>query len=374
MAINCSGNSVGQNEDEYATDLDCETYTNISSGYATSVATQGANGFQELYKIYIPTATVSRIDISFSVSNSEDWYVLGVNYAAPSDEIYTCNDDGIWTYDENAETYSGVLTCYLPRIGNFYFILQNDDSGVNGTFSVNYTTCANDMAGIYCNATAVPLNTNGTGQSFVVSDDTYAYLYLDIPANYTGGDLAIYADATYSGPDNDGYGNLYLRKGGMPSNEDYGTDNRYESMEFPALFVLNNFDFYVSGRWWVALECEDATTCNMTVTVTTVSSSVVTTGMSGAAVTTGKAAVTTGMSGAAVTTGMMMNTTATTRINTSGMMNTTLTTKSVTSHAPVVATSGSTTRAATTGSKTNSASFVAPSFLAIAIIAIMNLF
>jgi len=276
--------------------------------------------------------------------------------------MFIFEDTGTSYYDYNTSIYTIDFYCYTPRVGSFYMFLTNDND-FNGTMQFSYLVCPTGMGGLNCSYQSVPINETNAQTFFVPTnaevDNQFAYVYVDIPANYTGGDFQVYASSP-----NSGY--LYVRYGGYPEDSSvYGYTSDYQYNSFPSSFTLNNFDFLNGGRWYFGLECYSGTNgCNITVQKNNSNVIVSTTAM--AQTTTGSStySITSGSTTHAVTSGS--TTGSSTYSITSGS-----TTRAVTSGRATTA--AGTTAGATTSQKTSSAVAIIPSFVA-AIFAILALF
>jgi hypothetical protein len=355
----CPTGSIGYGDD-YSTS--CAAYTTVSQGSKMNISYYGADTYQAVYKLDIPLDT-GHIFVQIN-STDGDFELVGKNYGAPYSDDYNCDDSGYSYYDYNTSIYYMDYYCYTPRVGSFYMFLTNENM-FNGSIQFSYLVCPAGMGGYNCTYSSVALNETNAQTFFVPTnadtDNSFAYVYVDIPANYTGGDYQVYASSNY-----DGY--LYVRYGGYPADDYYSgytTDQQYSGL--PASFTLNNFDFYMSGRWYFGLECTDGTYgCNITVQKNNSNVVVSTTAMAQ----TSTYSVTSGTTTNAITSG------TTTRSITSGTTTAQQTTTGSTSKAITsgrATTAAGTTAGATTSQKTSSAVAIIPSFVA-AIFAILALF
>jgi hypothetical protein len=343
----CQTGSIGVGDDDQTV---CVPYTTINSAAKMNITGNGDN-FQQVYKIDLPL-DVGHVYIQIN-STDTGFELAGKNYGAPYDSDYNCDQSGYSYYDENTTIYYMDYYCYTPRVGSFFMFLTNTDYAFNASISISYLQCPTGMGGYNCTYSSVPLNETNAQTFFVPNTndgDEFAYVYVDIPANYTGPDYQVYGSSSQSGY-------LYIRYGGYPEDSStYGYASSYQYSSLPSSFTLNNFDFIMPGRWYFGLECYSGTNgCNMTIQKNN-SNVVVTTGS-----TTAYHQTTTGSSTHAITSG------------------------STTGSSTYSITSGSTTRAVTSGRattagattsqnlKSSSAVAVVPSFVA-AIFAILALF
>jgi hypothetical protein len=375
MALNCSGNTIGDinPSDDSA---ECIPFFEVNTSSVVTINVPENYSYASVFKYEVLTATVGYVEMHL-VSSSNYWEVVIQNYAAPSEEVFACNPSGEYVDNGNG-IYNITFTCPNPRIGRLYMLLFNPETdGYNGTLTFTTLTCADNMGGQYCNSSNTALSLNST-QMFNVTVASYdiVYYYFDIPANYTGNDIVIsVTEAVSENP-------VYLRKNGFPSpDSSYG----YQEQGTDATFYLNNFDFYLSGRWYLGIYCDDDVICGFVVTVAPLTFGGLTTGFSfSGQVTTGKGGATTGI--VSQTTTHPLTSGSTTAAITSGsttaaITSAAMTTKPLTTNMNMNMnmTTGTqvTTRSITTATKVNSGSIVAPSFLAIlavCFVAIMNLF
>jgi hypothetical protein len=347
----CPTGSIGYGDDYQSS---CAPYTTVSSGSKMNITSNGNTNFQQVYKIQLPT-DVGHIYVQINASDS-GFELIGKNFGAPFDSDYNCDDSGYTYYDPNTTMYYMDYYCYTPRVGAFYMFLTNSYA-FNGSIQISYMQCPTGMGGFNCTFSSVALNETAP-QTFVVPSTSsltygFAYVYVDIPANYSGPDYQVYASSTQSGY-------LYVRYGGYPEDSSYyGYTSSYQYSSFPSSFSLNNFDFVMPGRWYFGLECYSGTNgCNITVQKNN-SNVVVTTASTTAFQQTSTYSVTSGSTTKSITSG-----------STTGSSTYSITSGSTTR--PV--TSGrATTAGATTAQKTSSAVAVVPTFIA-AIFAFLALF
>jgi hypothetical protein len=308
----CTPGSVG-----FAQDLSSSYATQCSTPYTvvntSSVVTLAANTNQyNVYKINVPTSSVGYIlfTLNSTVTSS---YIYGKSYGAPSQysSSYNCYT-GSYTTVNGFYIYN--LYCYTPRKGDFFFILE-DSATYSASIKFSMLQCAPGMGGYNCTFPAIPFNTSLAGQTFFIAPQPnvlsypFVYMYLDIPANYTGAILSLTASSAESAY-------FYLRKEGFPEySSTYGYEGSYGRQSTPGTFTLSQFEYAVAGRYYFALDCESTYGCNITFSanITTtgitsnsgVSTSTSNTGVSTSTSNTGATTTTTtlGTTGAVVTGG-----------------------------------------------------------------------
>jgi hypothetical protein len=343
----CPTGSVGNG---YYEENTCSgPYVNVAAVPYYNNISSNSDSYDQLFKVNIPTADVGHIFIQIN-SSYPDLYLYGKNYGSPTDEQYNCEVDD-YTYSNGDDFYYYDLYCYTPRIGDFFIEIISDEA-FNASLKITYLTCPSGFGGYNCTFQSVPLNTSVQTFQVPYAGLTYgfAYVYVDIPGNYSGGNIEVHASSGQEGE-------MIIRFGGYPEDSsDYGYLDEYQYQELPASFILNNFDTFVAGRWYFGLECDASSTgCTIAVSQNTSSTSgPVTT----AAPSTTSHVSTTGSTSKSITSGTTTSFATTTGRFTSGR----------------ATTARATTAQATTGAAhTSPASIIAPSIVA-ALFALLALF
>jgi hypothetical protein len=361
----CQTGSIGYGSSDQT---QCAPYQTVTNGQGVNITSDGVNTFQAVYKMAVPL-DVGHVLVSINSSDSS-FYLTAKSFGAPYGSNYNCYESSYEYYNSTTGLYYYNLYCYTPRAGAFYMFLT-EDYAFNATVSFSYLVCPTGMGGFNCTTTSVELNQTNA-QTFNVpstsslSSAGFAYVYVDIPANYTGSDVTVVA---YQTGTQSGSSYLYMRYLGYPEDSStYGYTTSYQYQSLPATFSLNNFDFVMGGRWYFGLECYSGSNgCNITVAQNS-SNSVVTT----AAVQTTTATasgITSGTTTKGITSG---TTTAGVGSTTHSMTTSPLTTRSITSGR--FTTGVATTAGATTSQpQKSSAVVIVPSFIA-AIFAILAMF
>jgi hypothetical protein len=334
----CPTGSIGLQADlsDYYYSMCSDPYTVVSSNTLYSLSSPGVTDYTKTYKLNVATPTVGHIFVTLN-STSTGAYIYGKNFGGPSEDEYNCEESG---YTNEGNYYIYTLFCYTPRKGNFYFVVT-DDNAFNATISFVQLTCPDGMGGYNCTFQSVPYNASAGVVSFSIPYNSGAdylsypfyYMYIDIPANYSAGDMTVTADSPQSGY-------MYIRRDGYPEDDsEWGYEDSFEYDSFPAVYGLNQFDYLLPGRIYFGFECTTTGGCNVTL-----SSNISSTSSSGSSTLT---TMTTTAQGLTTMQGLTTHAVATT--------------KAMTTHA------GLTTRAisSTTSSQQSSAFAVVPSIVAV---------
>jgi hypothetical protein len=350
----CPTGSVG-----LSYELDSDEYTQCSLPYTTVTnfpSTFNATGDSQHYPVYklnIPVGT-GYFNVKVNVSNYDDnggeLYIYGKAYGSPSEYNNDCEYYDYITVG-NYSIYN--FNCTTPRSGDWYFVIYSEDYAFNATVTFYApVVCANGTGGNACqwNCTAYsPATLN-----VQIPALGWYYFYIDIPANYSSNRITLTAASAQDVV-------FYYRRNGFPDDSYSGYEGSEEYQDVtansPASFSLSQFDWYVPGRIYFGLYCENgANGCSATVTTN-------------GTLTTSSTTLTT-----------LSSTTSTTQTSSTSM-----TTHSMTTHVPVTSTSttktstltsltSTSTSTSTSGKESSSAAFVIPSALFALVTAALALF
>jgi len=271
----CPQGTVAEDQDDYE-EVTCSTpYTYFATlPQSWNITGSGTDDdFEQTIKITVPSTSVGHIFLQLN-STDEDFYLYGAQYAGASDYSNDCYLDD-YTYPINDDEYFVYdFYCYVPRQGDFFISITNPESTFNlSRVYLTWLDCPAGMGGYNCTFPSQPWNVSVNSQQFFIAyndnneDDflsyPFSYVYFDIPMNYTGPNMAISVTNSYGE-----YGYAFLRINGFPE-EDYYEGGSTTSQEVPAIFYLNDFDYFTGGRFYIGLECDNYPTgapgCNFTV-------------------------------------------------------------------------------------------------------------
>jgi len=304
----CAPGSVGVAPD--SSNVVCEPYTTVNTSLTYTIQNgnpAGTNDFT-VFKVNVPTTTVGHIYVRVN-STSSDLDLYGRQYAGAS--YYTDYDCYEYSYTTVGAFYIYDMFCYTPRMGDFFITIDTNDVNWNGTATFDVLNCGVGTAGANCSFPLYPFNTSllvapttltipysGSGSSVSYGS---LYFYWDIPANYSAGDLILYASSSQSGY-------LVVRRNGFPTTDSQSGYEYYSEYDsYNAVLAMNQWDYQVGGRYYFLLNCYTTPSCDVTVSLNSTSTSGGSSGNTGM-VTTGTVVngMTTGSVGPQATTGSVV--------------------------------------------------------------------
>eukprot|EP01114_Cavostelium_apophysatum_P003169 TRINITY_DN12938_c0_g1_i1.p1 TRINITY_DN12938_c0_g1~~TRINITY_DN12938_c0_g1_i1.p1 ORF type:complete len:453 (+),score=42.57 TRINITY_DN12938_c0_g1_i1:235-1593(+) len=220
-----------------------------------------------IFRVPIPRGTAAvLVDFSFTGTEPQDFMIYGNDHAPGSDWDAICHSNGY-------QTGNRTMTCVDPQEGYFYVSIFTQTATWGGRFLLDVITCDSDEGGYMCQFPADPIDIKSTtdkqihipyGQvDFYRNTRTYAgwrYYYFDLLPNLDTGDFLVAVETTdtttamsftrnaFAGRNSNGLivGPSFQRK----------------------VFEINNFDFFLGGRFYLAFECMDSDGCDVSLTIT----------------------------------------------------------------------------------------------------------
>lgn len=261
-------------------DIACVNYIvvdNTNLTYTQSYNPGDTQSFQ-VYKLNVPENTGNiAIVLNSTVSRNE---IEGKSYSIPGD---TNNCDVSHHSDRSGDFYLTTLVCYVPSAGDFYILVgtdRNDYFKAELKFTIN--ACGSGVAGGQCQYPLVQFllqnetNSNSTNTNNVRNFDInlpdpfgFYYWYIDIPENFTYGNLSLQINPLQS------FGRVRVRNNAPFYNDGTDDDDNddYTSIGFdtPLMLNLNQYEWEVSRRLYLAFGCATRSfinSCAFTVTAT----------------------------------------------------------------------------------------------------------
>jgi len=203
----------------------------------------------------------------FVNSTSANLVFHGASYGTPTFDRYHCVTG--YPTPDGATHYIYDLQCYTPRVGEFFFSLNNiaqTPESYDMTLQLTFKTCAAGFAGWNCTDVISKWLPANSGVPVVVPPQSYRYYYLDFDAGQGEG---ISLDVTVN------QSSVFLvRPLGFPYDLYQADDGRgYEESDQRVRIdetdvghkVITAEDTYTGGRWYWAISIDNDTPLSFTI-------------------------------------------------------------------------------------------------------------